>query len=133
MSGTELRPRQALFAREYLVDLNATQAAIRAGYSPATARQMGAENLTKPVIARAVAAAQRALSERIEITQDDIVRGLHREATRTGEGTSHAARVAAWTALGRHLGMFTEKVDLRVQDGLTAKLDAALKLQREVG
>ena len=42
-----LNDRQARFVAEYLVDLNATQAAIRAGYSAATARQMGAENLSE--------------------------------------------------------------------------------------
>lgn len=133
MSGTELRPRQALFAAEYIVDLNATRAAVRAGYSPATARQIGAENLSKPVIAVAIAAAQKARSERTEISQDDVLQGLHHEATRTGKGTSQAARVSAWIALGKHFGMFTDKVDLRVQDSLAAKLDAALKRQNQAG
>lgn len=51
-----LTPKQRRFVEEYLVDLNATQAAIRAGYSARTARQAGAEALSKPVIAEAVAA-----------------------------------------------------------------------------
>ena len=133
MSGVGLRPRQALFASEYLVDLNATRAAVRAGYSPATARQMGAENLTKPVIAGAIDAAKQARSERLEITQDDVLRGLHQEATRTGEGTSHAARVSAWALLGKHLGMFAEKLDVTVQSGLAARLEAAVARQNLAG
>ena len=40
--------KQKRFVEEYLIDLNATQAAIRAGYSPATAKEIGCENLTKP-------------------------------------------------------------------------------------
>lgn len=43
------------FCREYLVDFNATQSAIRSGYSKKTARQVGAENLTKPVIQTRIA------------------------------------------------------------------------------
>ena len=45
-----LNDKQEMFCREYLVDLNATQAAIRAGYSDKTARKIGSENLTKPDI-----------------------------------------------------------------------------------
>jgi phage terminase small subunit len=51
LTSTSLNPRQRLFVVEYLKDKNATQAAIRAGYSEATARQMGSENLSKPYIA----------------------------------------------------------------------------------
>jgi phage terminase small subunit len=48
-----LRPKQTRFVAEYLVDLNATRAAIRAGYSPKTAGVIGHENLRKPKIAEA--------------------------------------------------------------------------------
>ena len=61
-------PKQARFVEEYLVDLNATQAAIRAGYSKKTARQVASENLTKPDIQEAIAAAQDDRSERTGIT-----------------------------------------------------------------
>ena len=49
-----LTPKQARFVQEYLIDLNATQAAIRAGYSEHTARQVASENLSKPYIVKAV-------------------------------------------------------------------------------
>jgi phage terminase small subunit len=62
--------KQERFINEYLIDLNATQAAIRAGYSEKTARSTGAENLTKPDIAAAVATAQGDRTERTNITQD---------------------------------------------------------------
>ena len=107
-----LTPRQAAFVQQYLVDLNATQAAIRAGYSEKTAGRTAHENLKKPEIAQAIQEAQAERAERLEVTQDDVVRGLHKEATLEGEGSSHSARVAAWAHLGKHLGMFTEKVEL---------------------
>ncbi|KUJ83424.1 terminase small subunit [Microbulbifer flavimaris] len=50
----KLTHKQTLFVEEYLIDLNATQAAIRAGYSSTTARQIAAENLSKPDIAEAI-------------------------------------------------------------------------------
>lgn len=106
-----LTARQEAFVREYLVDLNATQAAIRAGYSARTARSQGQRMLTNVDIVQAVAAEQSARAERVEITADDVLRGLHTEARRTGEGASHTARVSAWTALGKHLGLFVERVD----------------------
>jgi phage terminase small subunit len=109
MHQSELTPKQRRFVDEFLLDLNATQAAVRAGYKPDHARQMGAENLSKPVIADAIATAQLARSERVQITQDEVLRGLHREATWTGEGSSHSARVAAWGLIAKHLGMFDRR------------------------
>lgn len=68
-----LTPKQRRFVEEYLVDLNATQAAIRAGYSEKTAKDIGCENLAKPNIADAIADAQKERSERTQITQDMVL------------------------------------------------------------
>lgn len=68
-----LTPKQARFVEEYLVDLNATQAAIRAGYSPDTAYSTGHENLKKPEIEKAIQAAQQKRSERTQINQDWVL------------------------------------------------------------
>ena len=62
-----LTPKQQRFVEEYLIDLNATQAAIRAGYSERTARQTGQENLSKPVIAEAIGRARAERSEKTKI------------------------------------------------------------------
>ena len=71
-----LTPKQQRFVDEYLIDLNATQAAIRAGYSAKTAAVIGNENLIKPYIADAIAKAQAERSERTEITQDMVLQEL---------------------------------------------------------
>jgi phage terminase small subunit len=71
-----LTPKQQRFVDEYLIDLNATQAAIRAGYSAKTARSISNENLTKPDIQAAIAKAMNARSGRVEITQDMVLREL---------------------------------------------------------
>ena len=68
-----LTNKQQRFVEEYLVDLNATQAAIRAGYSQRSAQQMGAENLSKPVIQQALRSELDLRSKRTAITADAVL------------------------------------------------------------
>jgi phage terminase small subunit len=75
-----MTPKQEQFVREYLIDLNATQAAIRAGYSAKTAKVIGHENLTKPDVQDAIAAAQQERAKRTGITQDRVLQELGRIA-----------------------------------------------------
>lgn len=70
--------KQKRFVEEYLIDLNATQAAIRAGYSPKTANEQGAQNLVKLSIPIAQAMAER--SRRTGISQDRVIHELARIA-----------------------------------------------------
>jgi len=60
-------------------------------------------------VAAAIQAAQGARSERLRLTQDDVLRGLHREATWVGDGSSHSARVAAWGLIAKHIGMLDRR------------------------
>lgn len=76
-----LTPKQERFVQEYLVDLNATQAAIRAGYSEKTARQVGAENLSKPYIQVEIAKARQQQQERTQITADKVLREAWNQVT----------------------------------------------------
>lgn len=71
-----LTARQQVFVEEYLVDLNATQAAIRAGYSNRTATEMGYENLTKPHVAAAIAAKMAERSARVQLEADTVLRQI---------------------------------------------------------
>ena len=73
-----LTAKQARFVEEYLVYLNATQAAIRAGYSEKTAAIIGHENLRKPNLAAAVAERQRKLAAKLEVTQEAVIAELAR-------------------------------------------------------
>lgn len=70
-----LTDKQEMFCREYLVDLNATQAATRAGYSQKTANRMGSENLSKPDVAKRITELKSARNERTEVNADYV---LHR-------------------------------------------------------
>lgn len=73
-----LTPKQARFVEEYLVDLNASAAAERAGYSPRTAYSIGGQLLAKPEVAAALEAAKAARSERTAITADRVLEELGR-------------------------------------------------------
>ena len=88
-----LTPKQDRFVLEYLIDLNATQAAIRAGYSEETAGSIGHENLTKPEIVAAIAAAQAARAERTEITADKVLKHWWAIATADAQELSELRRV----------------------------------------
>ena len=69
----ELTAKQQRFIDEYLVDLNGTQAAIRAGYSPDTAKQMASENLSKPYLQLAIAEARKQQQARTHINADALL------------------------------------------------------------
>lgn len=77
---SEATAKQRRFVEEYLIDLNATQAAIRAGYSEQTARQIGCENLAKPDIQAAIATAMEERSRRTSLTADVVLQELARIA-----------------------------------------------------
>lgn len=71
-----LTPKQRKFVDEYLIDLNATQAAIRAGYSKKTANRIASENLSKPVIQAAIEARRAELAENTGITPEKVIAEL---------------------------------------------------------
>ena len=72
----KLTPKQRCFVEEYLVDLNATKAAVRAGYSPRTAHVIGSENLTKPEILACIRAEMDRRSHRTRLNADAVVQEL---------------------------------------------------------
>ena len=75
-----LTPKQARFVTEYLTDLNATQAAIRCGYSEATAKSQGSRLLTNVDVAAAIAAKQEQRLEKLELTAERVLQELARVA-----------------------------------------------------
>lgn len=73
---SDLTQKQELFIAEYLLDGNATRAAIAAGYSPDTAKEMGYENLTKPHIASEIAKRHQKRCQRLEVDADRVLQEL---------------------------------------------------------
>lgn len=125
-----LTEKQAEFVRQYLVDLNAKQAAIRAGYSAKTAEQQGSRLLGYAKVLAAIEAAKGERVERTQITQDWVLERLVENVERAmqaepvydheGEPTGeyrYAGNVAnkALELIAKHLGMFTEKVEHKIE------------------
>lgn len=79
MAG-ELTPKQQRFVEEYMIDMNGTQAAIRAGYSKKTANEIAAENLAKPSIIAAIDAQKIKRSEKTQINAEWVLSRLAAEA-----------------------------------------------------
>ncbi len=104
-----MTPKQTRFVDEYLIDLNATQAAIRAGYSKHTAKDIGCQNLAKLNIAEAIAERRNVISDSTLVDAQRVIQGLLKEAEGLPEDTTQSARVAAWAHIGKHLGMFVER------------------------
>ncbi len=105
-----MNPRQTRFTQEYVVDHNATQAAIRAGYSDKTAKSQGQRLLTNVDIRKTIRKLDTKTSDRLELTQQVVLQGLHGLAT--SEDTTASARVRAYELLGKHQGMFGDRLEI---------------------
>ena len=120
---SDLTPKQARFVEEYLIDLNATQAAIRAGYSPKTAEVQGSRLLGNVKVAAAVQKAQEARSERTKINQDWVIERLvgvyeasmgarpvcDKNGEEKGFTFNPTAANRALELIGKHKGMFIDR------------------------
>ena len=109
VTAVALTDKQERFVQEYLVDLNATQAAIRAGYSPETAGAIGCENLKKPNIKARIDREMAEISARTGANQERIIRELGEIAF--AKAGKQAYKLKALELLGKHLGLFAEKVE----------------------
>lgn len=163
-----LTEKQRRFVEEYLIDLNATQAAIRSGYSERTANEQGARLLANVSVQEAVRAAQKARSERTGITADRVLSELADMALydpadlckvrvdgpddipklteavrrciigwgwdRNGKFTLKLSpKTPSLELLGRHLGMFKDRLELSGTVGLADRLAAARKRAADDG
>lgn len=114
----KLTPKQAMFVIEYLKDLNATQAAIRAGYSENTSSEMGYENLNKPHIVSAIQEQMDARAARTLITADSVIHRLNKLANTALENNLDlSAANKALETLARHLKLLTDRTELGNLDG----------------
>ena len=100
-----LTEKQKRFCEEYLIDLNATQAAIRAGYSKKTANRIAAENLSKLDIQNYLKELMQERSERTGITADTVLEELKKIALSDVE-ISGKEKLKALELIGKHLGIF---------------------------
>ena len=128
MALPKLTPKQARFVHEYMVDLNATQAAIRAGYKPKNAAQTGAENLKKPQIQEALQEARESREKSSMITAEWVLK----EISKIAENPDEAARdrLKALELIGKHLGMWDRREDTETQ-GVRVTFEAEMEAWSE--
>lgn len=118
MALTAMRER---FVDEYLVDLNATQAAIRAGYSPKTAYSMGQRLLKDVEVQAAIQEARARREKRTEITQDRVVQEIADNAFRPASDAQdsdfkHASKTKYLDMLCKHLGVYDKSMQVEITD-----------------
>ena len=122
----KLTSKQERFVDEYLIDLNATQAAIRAGYASKNADVVGPALIGKSWVAEAIQARKAIRSERTAIDADSVIRRLNVEADGRGKDTSPSARVRALELLGKHLGMFPERQTVEYSGRVRSEIDVSV-------
>ena len=123
-----LTAKQKMFAQEYLVDLNATQAALRAGYSKKTAFSIGNENLKKPEIQAAIQKLMQKREKRVEINQDYVIEKLleitEKQASDMPESDlKYGNKIKAIELLGKHFGAFECKEQKQEDDAVKVIID----------
>lgn len=140
----KLTAKQQRFCDEYLIDLNATQAAIRAGYSKKTANRIASENLLKPDIKAYIEARMAEKESELIANQDEVLRYLTSvlrgksqsteivvecigdgisEARTMEKGPSEKERLKAAELLGRRYGIYTDKIEADVDMELNISID----------
>lgn len=109
-----LTDKQRRFVDEYLIDLNATQAAIRAGYSQKNADKIGPELLGKTRVSEAIREAQDLRQKRTHVTQDYVIGKLKEIADKeasdaTESELKYSNKLRALELLGKHIGAFDKQ------------------------
>lgn len=135
---------QKIFCDEYIISLNATQAAIKAGYSKKTARKIAAENLTKPVIQNYISERMKQKESSLIATQDEVLQYLtsvlrgesqttdtvlvgmgdgYQEVQEVEKKPSEKDRLKAAELLGKRYGLYTDKISADVDMSLDISID----------
>ena len=142
----KLTPKQTAFCQEYVLDLNATQAAIRAGYSQKTANEQGTQQLVKLSVQSEVKRLLDERARRVEVDADFVVRALVENVQRSMQAVAMldsdgnpigeyryngAVANKALELLGRHLGMFIDKHEIERSQQPDAIFIAKLLAQAE--
>jgi len=114
----KLTPKQQMFVKEYLIDLNATQAAIRAGYSKKTANEQGARLLVNVSIATKIKEALEKRADKTELTAQYVLDGIKAIVERVKEKDELTGpALKAYELLGKHLGLFPTRTELSGPNG----------------
>lgn len=101
----KLTPKQEMFCREYLVDLNGAQAAIRAGYSASAAKEIAAENLTKPNVQEYIEELKEKRQESVEINAEWVLKQAIKVHEMTIAANDHTNALKSLDLIGKHINI----------------------------
>ncbi len=121
-----MTPRQARFVQEYLIDRNGAAAAIRAGYSVRSAKQIAYELLAKPEVAEAVRQGEARVAQEAAITRGRVLAGLREAIELARERQDPGAMIRGWATIGRMAGFYapeTRRVELNAGYVLRAQYE----------
>lgn len=124
--GSKLSPKMALFVDEYLIDFNASQAVLRAGYKTRNRNRMAAELLRHPLVKREIQKRLEERKERMEVTQDYVLTKLMSIVEETEKGNPQAA-LRGLELLGKHLGLYKDKQEISGPDGGAIEMEQRVK------
>lgn len=133
-AASPLNPKQQRFVAEYLIDLNATQAAIRAGYSARTAEQGGAQLLRNIKVAGVVKDALAARAGKLEITAGTVLANIEAVRVMAMADKEYGPALRACELQGKHLGLFRSSLGDALDDPIditpehTPERDAARRI-----
>jgi len=113
--GSKLSSKMALFVEEYLVDLNASAAVLRAGYKTRNQNRMGAELLRHPLVKKVIDEKKDKRTERLELTSDYVLTKLVDIVEKSEDNPTAALR--GLELLGKHLGLYRDRQEISGPDG----------------
>ncbi len=121
-----MTPKQERFVQEYMIDSNATQAAVRAGYSDHTAKQQGSRLLTNADVQAAIQVARADIRERVKVSVASVTKRLQKAYDQAASNGQAGAMVQAAMGEAKLHGLLVNKVEQRqvVADLTPAELDA---------
>ena len=127
-----LTPKQSAFVLEFLIDLNATQAAIRAGYSAKTAQEQSSRLLSNVMVQEVIQAAQDKRAIKLELDADWVLGKIKTDVLRNSDEENYNSPnlLKGCELLGKHLKLFTDKVEHSGGIDLSSVSDTGLEAMK---
>lgn len=122
-----LSAKQRAFCEEYLVDLNATQAVIRAKYNTKYPNRIAFQLMENPAVRIAIDGLRAERSKSSDVTKDFVLRGIQKAIRQAEDANNHNAVLRGLELLARHLGMFIERTEISGPDGEAIKMEQKIK------
>lgn len=127
MDGKKLTPKQRRFVNEYLIDLNGSAAATRAGYSAKSAKRIAWQLLERTEVKTEVQRRMDARADRTEITADEVLKDIRRVGGKAEDAEDWGAALKSLELQGKHLKMFTDKHEHTGENGGPVRINGVIQ------